>query len=79
MKVKYETWILIIPVWGNREKEFPAESGRGNTVVFGSNKKKRSSRPFPEGPAFPVTSADLGTRASLLRKRALFAASPAVA
>lgn len=79
MKVKYEIWILTIPIWGSREKEFPAESGRGNSVVFVANKKKRSSHQFPEGPALTVTSADLGTRASLWWKRALFAASRVVA
>lgn len=74
MKVRREIWILTIPVWENQEKEFPAESGRGSSVVLVPTRRKGQSHQFPKGPAFTMTSTDLETRASLLLNRALFLA-----
>lgn len=71
MKVRCEIWILTIPVWENQEKEFPAESDRGSSVVLAPTRRKGQSHQFPKGPAFTMTSTDLGTKASLLLNRDL--------
>eukprot|EP00069_Balaena_mysticetus_P022556 bmy_14183T0 len=51
MKVTYEIWILIVPIWESQEKEFPAESGRRSSVVLTPTRRAQSHQ-FPKGPAF---------------------------
>lgn len=71
MKVRYEIWILTILAWENQENKSPAESDRGSSLVLAPTRRKDQSHQFPKGPAFTVTSPDLGTKANLLLNRDL--------